>query len=75
MTWIFNSIVIKLNNVEKVLGYLNILIENLTEMPTKSKIVNIGLFVFVFTGLPLIHINNYLLNVAGQSVALLLRIS
>jgi hypothetical protein len=27
----FNSIVIKLNSVEKVVGYVNILIENLTE--------------------------------------------
>jgi hypothetical protein len=35
MTWIFNSIVIKLNSVEKVVGYFNILIENLTEMSTK----------------------------------------
>jgi hypothetical protein len=29
--WIFNSIVVKLNSVEKVVGYVNILIENLTE--------------------------------------------
>jgi hypothetical protein len=43
MTWIFNSIVIKLNSVEKVVGYFNILIEKLTEMSTKSKIVNLGL--------------------------------
>jgi hypothetical protein len=38
MTWIFNSLVIKLNSVEKVAGYFNILIENLTEVSTKIKI-------------------------------------
>jgi hypothetical protein len=37
MTRIFNSIVIKPNSVEKVVGYFNILIENLTEMSTKIK--------------------------------------
>jgi hypothetical protein len=37
MTWIFNSVVIKLNSVEKVVGYFNILTENLTEKSTKIK--------------------------------------
>jgi hypothetical protein len=31
-TYIFNSIVTKLNSVGKVVGYINIIMENLTEM-------------------------------------------